>query len=278
VLLACALNGCAPLVVAAGGDLQLGSHTSPEQLAGLRILDGDLRFANLEGPITARGREDEGAQKFAARLEMGGGLRGRLDVVSLANNHALDQGAEGRDDTIRALSQMGIAAATPQRGARVRGVTFLAREFAPSVDLDLESEIVESVRRAKKPVIVSLHWGHTGSLLPTPAERRLAARIVDAGATAILGHGPHSPQGIERRGRAVIAYSLGNLAFSCGCTDGADAYLLRFRVVRDFGADDVEVIPLAAGLRGQPPRKSDDPGLRELLDELSRDLAARPGG
>jgi poly-gamma-glutamate synthesis protein (capsule biosynthesis protein) len=282
-LIICAGTGCArPMIVVAGGDLQLGSRSSAAQLAGLALLDGEVRFANLEGPITARGGEDEGAQKFAASPGAAAWLRGRLDVVSLANNHALDQGPAGRDDTVRALKSLGIAAATPEKNAVVRGLTVIAREFAPSADLDHESEVVEAVRRAARPVVVSLHWGHTGSLLPSPDQRRLAARLAEAGATAVLGHGPHTPQGIERHGRAIIAYSLGNLAFSCPCTDAGDAYLLRFRVARDFGADDVQVIPLRAGLRGDPPRRSDDPGLRQLLDELSRDLsgdsATRPGG
>src|SRR5439155_11339 len=117
----------------------------------------------------------------------------------------------------------------------------------------------------------------TGSLLPAPEQRRLAARLVDAGATAVLGHGPHTLQGIERRGRAVIAYSLGNLAFSCACTEVSDAYVLRFRI-RDGGAEDIQVIPIRAGVHGETPKKSDDAGLRQLIDELSKDLAARPGG
>ena len=46
-------------------------------------------------------------------------------------------------------------------------------------------------------------------------------------------------QGVERRGRGVIAYSLGNLAFSCACTDVRDAYLLRFTHRDDGRAEDV---------------------------------------
>jgi poly-gamma-glutamate synthesis protein (capsule biosynthesis protein) len=258
--------------VVAGGDLQLGAQSSAAQLAGLRILDGDLRIANLEGPIT-RSPEDELGQKFAAPPETAPWLRG-LDAVSLANNHALDQGERGRDDTVRFLGVEGIVGVVGE--ARVKGVTLLARYFPPDDDLD-GSELVEAVRRAPKPVLALLHWGHTGSLLPSPEQRRLAARLVDAGAVAVLGHGPHTVQGVERRGRGVIAYSLGNLAFSCPCTDVRDAYLLRFRI-RGGAAEDVEVIPISAGIKGEAPRKSDDPGLRQLLDELSRDLAARPGG
>jgi poly-gamma-glutamate capsule biosynthesis protein CapA/YwtB (metallophosphatase superfamily) len=230
-----------------------------------------VRFANLEGPITARGRESE--DTFVAAPSVAPWLRGRLDLVSLANNHALDQGREGRDDTVRILAEAGIAAATAERDARKKGVTLIAR--SSPVD---ERELLTALSRAPRPVLVSLHWGHTGSLLPSDEQRRLAARLIDGGATAVLGHGPHTAQGIERRGRGVIAYSLGNLAFSCDCTQVTDAFLLRFRIAKDHGADDVQLIPIRAGLAGEVPRKNEDPGLRELLDELAKDLAARPGG
>jgi poly-gamma-glutamate synthesis protein (capsule biosynthesis protein) len=275
-----------PLTVAAAGDLQLGQRTDAAQLRALgELLDGDVRFANLEGPLTARGAEEglDGAARFAAPPSLARALAGRLDVVSLANNHALDQGEAGRADTERALADAHIAAAAPQHAARVRGLRVIARDFAPAADLDAADDLVAAVRRARRAgaVLVSLHWGHTGSLLPTPAQRRLAARLVDAGAAAVLGHGPHSPQGVERRGTAVIAYSLGNLAFSCGCTDVRDAYVLRFSVDAAGGARDVRMVPIAAGLLGAAPGRSSDPGLLDLLESLSRDLGstvARAGG
>src|SRR5262249_14597923 len=118
--------------------------------------------------------------------------------------------------------------------------------------------------------IVSLHWGQEGSLLPNRAQRQLAARLVDAGAVAVLGHGPHTVQGIERRGRAVIAYSLGNFALACRCSEVTDAMLLRFTIDAD-GVRAFEPIPIVAGIEGAP-RLSNDPGLRQLIQNLSRDL------
>jgi hypothetical protein len=91
----------------------------------------------------------------------------------------------------------------------------------------------------------------------------------------VLGHGPHALEGIERRAGAVIAYSLGNLAFGCRCTDVADAYALAFTVDGAGRVSDVRALPLAAGLRGAAPRRSRDPGLLELIDNLSRDLDSK---
>jgi poly-gamma-glutamate synthesis protein (capsule biosynthesis protein) len=269
-----------PLTIVAAGDLHLGG-TVEDPLAGADFLVGDVRLCNLEGPLTARGRESDG--KLRVSPDRAARLRGRFDVVSLANNHALDQGAAGLDDTRRALASVGVEWADASRDALVmrdgRPVIVIARFFAPPGDDPLDGdELVRAVEAQRKrgAVIVTLHWGHTGSLLPTAAQRKLAARLVAAGASAILGHGPHTLQGWERIGRAVVAYSLGNLAFGCGCTDVADAYALSFRLLDDGAVDDVKAIPLSAGLQ-RPVTRSNDPQLRELIDSLSRDLAARPG-
>jgi poly-gamma-glutamate capsule biosynthesis protein CapA/YwtB (metallophosphatase superfamily) len=282
----------APLTVAAGGDLQLAAATTRAQLAAAgALLDGDVRFANLEGPLTARGKPEgldaagrpvaNARIRFAAPPAAAAPLRGLFDVVSLANNHALDQGEAGRADTAEALRPLGVAAAFEGQDAVVeragRRVQVIARDLGDGVapaDEQALAAAVAAARRAGAVVLVSLHWGREGVQLPAPPQRRLAARLVDAGATAVLGHGPHVAQGIERRGRGVIAYSLGNLAFACRCTDVADAVVLRFAIAADGGADDVIALPVAAGLAGAAPRAAADAELAKLVADLSRDLGS----
>jgi poly-gamma-glutamate synthesis protein (capsule biosynthesis protein) len=277
LILLCGCQGRSFTVVA-GGDLQLDSAENVENgpiPAGL--LDADLRLCNLEGALSTQAGAAK-IDRFVASPARVAALCGRLDAVSLANNHALDAGAEGRDETAHVLAGAGIGAAWaghPVELARAgRRVQLVARAFAPSADLDAETAVVDEVKQAARrgPTLVSLEWGHTGSLLPTDGQRRLAARLVDAGAIAVLGHGPHTLQGVERRGRAIIAYSLGNLAFACNCTDVSDAYLVRF-TVDGARVRDVRVRPIAAGLR-RPAARSRDPGLYELVENLSRDLGS----
>jgi poly-gamma-glutamate synthesis protein (capsule biosynthesis protein) len=272
------LTGCStrPITVVAGGDLQISS--SEIQPIPADLLVGDVRICNLESAITARGVEALNAKPVVFRTppERAQVLRGRLDLVSLANNHALDQGGPGRDDTVRALAAQNIGAAWRGHAAELtrngRRVILLADQYAPDADLDAEHALVDEVKRRARDgiVLVSVEWGHTGSLLPTAAQRRLGARLVDAGATAVLGHGPHTLQGVEHHGDGVIAYSLGNLAFECSCTDVSDAYLLRF-TVEGRRATNVQTIPITAGLF-KPAARSSDPGLTELIENLSRDL------
>ncbi|MGZ3440297.1 MAG: CapA family protein [Polyangia bacterium] len=274
------LVGCRraePLRVAAAGDLQLGATLASSPFADATLLDGDVRLVNLEGPLTARGRGSD--EKFAFAPERAAGLRGRVDAVSLANNHALDQGVAGRDDTLRALDGAGVAAAFDGHDATItrrgRRVTIVARTLAPAADLDGAdaAALLAVVARAPRPTIVSLHWGHTGSLLPGDDQKRLAHRLVDAGAIAVIGHGPHTMQGAERYGRGVIAYSLGNFAFGCDCTDVGDAYVLHFVIDGDGAARDVVLTPIAAGL-SRPPTRAHDSGLRAQLIDLCADLSS----
>src|SRR5207249_9221326 len=136
--------------------------------------------------------------QFAFAPERAAWLGGHVELVSLANNHALDQGPAGRDDSARALAAVAVAAAWEGHDAVAtpagRAVTLIARAFAPDADLDgaEAAALVAQVARAPRPTLVSLHWGHTGLLLPEAAQRRLAARLVDAGASAVFGHGPHT--------------------------------------------------------------------------------------
>jgi poly-gamma-glutamate capsule biosynthesis protein CapA/YwtB (metallophosphatase superfamily) len=290
IVLAVELSGCAatPIKVLAAGDFQPGGPIG-DPLVGLP-LHGDLRLVNLETPITARGGESGldgdgrpiGGQaiRFAAPPERAEWLRGRFDVVSLANNHARDQGDHGFADTVKALAARDVAAAWKGHDAvlklRGRTISVIARHITD----DEWIELVGAVRAAAATgaVLVSLHWGQADLSIPTQAQRELAARLVDAGASAVIGHGPHTPQGVERRGRAIIAYSLGNLAFGCRCTEVTDAFMLSFTLDAKGAARDVRLIPIRAGIRA-PAVLSDDAGVRELLEALSRDLGStvRPG-
>ena len=224
--------GSVPVTVSAAGDLHLGSSSTEAQLASLsQLLTGDVRFVNLEGPLTASGHESgvevkpgspPAPLRFNAPPGMAPWLHGRVDAVSLANNHALDQGPAGLRETVAPPHAEGLQAATATEDAVLerqgRHVRLIARElpehWTASVAAALEARVREA--RATGPVLVSLHWGRTGALLPSREQRALAGRLIDAGASAVLGHGPHTPQGLERHGRGVIAYSLGNLIFDGG--------------------------------------------------------------
>lgn len=165
-----------------------------------------------------------------------------VDLVSVANNHVYDQGFIGLERTLGLLDSVGIQYAgvgnsredsyrpTVIRQGEVR-VAFLsmtglvngrsARRGVHRVfvaGLFVEERVLAAIRAARDDadvVVVCVHWSTDFVSGATGMQRRLARRMVDAGADLILGTGPHVLHEVERmtsdRGDAVVAYSLGNL-------------------------------------------------------------------
>jgi hypothetical protein len=156
--------------------------------------------------------------------------------LNLANNHASDFGPEARARTEAIFDSLGIrhygplgsiAIDTLRRADSVTTVALIGFTTYPSaydlLDIPRSAVVVDSVRRLADLLIVTFHGGAEGasalhvsetaeSLAGEPRGdlRRWARAVIDAGADAVVGHGPHVLRGIEfYRGRP-IAYSLGN--------------------------------------------------------------------
>jgi poly-gamma-glutamate synthesis protein (capsule biosynthesis protein) len=173
-----------------------------------------------------------------------------VDCVTLANNHALDFGAEALLDTIGRLGSAGIR--TVGAGADVRearrsavlehaglrlsviGVTdhrpFAAGRRTPGVayaDLGagLDRWLADAVRDgagATDAVLVTPHWGPNATTEPRPSLRRAARDLLGAGATLIAGHSAHVFHGVEGR----VLYDLG---------DFLDDYRVHLQLRNDLG-------------------------------------------
>ena len=268
-------RACAPgdtLTIAAVGDLllhhelQIQAYAAPEGFLAVwgEVKDllalADISYANLEGavatglnrkgePVTDPGRVfDRNVYSSYPRFNYHASLlddliRSGVDVVSTANNHALDRESAGVDATIAALDRVGLAhTGTRTRGAtgpwhavtRARGlaVAWLACTFSTNQIPDPDDQVLgcytpagalerEVAALAADPaidaVIVTPHWGHEYQPEPDRAQRKLARRLAEAGATAVIGSHPHVLQTWEllrtKDGREVpVVYSLGNFA------------------------------------------------------------------
>lgn len=207
----------------------------------------DLTFANLETPIAPK--TNQGARPFvfdAPPAVLGALVRSGIDLVSVANNHAFDQGRPGFLETVDEVTRAGLVPIGAGPAPRAAGpvhrelnglrVAFLgyAHFFnqdgndcppprataAPCVQAALldRARAIEDVRAAAAAadaVVVSLHWGDEYQSRPRAEDVAFAHRLADAGALVVIGHHPHVLQPIELYQRAdgrwaVIAYSLGN--------------------------------------------------------------------
>lgn len=199
----------------------------------------DVTLGNLEGTLSTGGMSkcaslpSGGCFAFQAPPSYAFALR-RLgfDLVNQANNHSMDFGAPSRAQTVAALDRAGIAH-TGLPGEitylRANGVRVAFLGFAPYtsdanlLDIAGARALVRRARRHAEIVVVIIHAGAEGAdQLHTPygtqfylGENRGDARafahaVIDAGASIVLGSGPHVIRGVERYRGRLIAYSLGD--------------------------------------------------------------------
>jgi len=186
--------------------------------------DHDWLIPNLEGTF-----------RPALPAELPNGVRHDEDlsffppektVFCLANNHVGDDGAEGLAQTLSLLDTHGFRYWGVQGvyQTRLENIEIFCfgwdrigcetNEEIGITSLEEEALILESLRASDAShKIVLLHWGYEFEHLPLPAHREFAHRLVDAGASLIVGHHPHCIQGFEMVGGVPIFYSLGNFYF-----------------------------------------------------------------
>lgn len=199
----------------------------------------DLAFGNLEcaltGNVVTRNVREGKKKRFVFKTPPRFGkalVDGGIDVVSLANNHTMDGGKQGLLETMKTLKSLGIVYvgagqnSKEARSCRIleikgRKIGFLAYTDiggggSVAVLKNTLSQVLEEVKTAKRKtdlLIVSFHWGIEGSAKPSVRQKRIAYRVIDAGADIIIGHHPHVIQPVEIYKGKTIAYSLGNFVF-----------------------------------------------------------------
>lgn len=242
----------------------------PLQRIGPLLRSADIAFVNLESPLSDDARHTGAFRMptaFADALSWAG-----IDVVSTANNHAMDAEEQGLFDTIEALDRAGVGHVGTGRdladarrphvverdGIRVgflayaqhvNGGTAAFAQPGRSGVMPLDPLLIrEDVRRLRDQVdyvVVSFHWAIENSQDTHPDARAFAKDILDAGADVILGHHPHVPRGVEVHDRKPIFYSFGNLIFGHNHDYWMDNYVARLTLTRDRGITQVEILPTA---------------------------------
>ena len=243
-----------PISVAAVGDIMLGStyqgrglpeKDGAEMISGLApvISAADIAIGNLEGPMIDSGESTKCGPNahlcyvFRVPTRYGKYLKDvGFDVMSLANNHAADFGAAGRESSMRVLDSLGILHSGGNLNdiayltVKGRKIAVLAFAFNPIsynlLDIENSRRVVADMARKVDIVIVVFHGGAEGAVaqhVPHGPETYLGAprgdlrafthAVVDAGAGLVIGSSPHVVRAMEVYKGHLIAYSLGNFAF-----------------------------------------------------------------
>jgi len=219
-----------------------------DALAEMERAAPDARIINLETSLTSS--EDARADKrihYRAHPANAACLTAaKIDCCVLANNHVLDWGVRGLEETLDALHAAGVRTAGAGRdeheaaapaaidltgnrrvlvfafGMESAGVPldWTAAKDKPGVrvlrDLSAASAdgVAADIAAARRPgdiAVVSIHWGGNWGYEISQAERGFAQRLIDAGAADVVhGHSSHHPKAIEIYRDRPILYGCGD--------------------------------------------------------------------
>jgi poly-gamma-glutamate capsule biosynthesis protein CapA/YwtB (metallophosphatase superfamily) len=257
----------------------------------------DFGFVNLETPVAPAHSHGSKPFMFDAPVALLEGLKASgIKIVSFANNHVMDQGWPGFTETREHLREQGLLfagsgdtvaqqwqpAIAEANGIKIgwlgmtrwlNGNRNPEKEDQPHVNFFPypgeangapgadEAQVLAAVKAARAQcdfLVVSVHWGIEYAPAPRPEDVDLAHKMLEAGASVIVGHHPHVLQPVEtyktQDGRnTVIFYSLGNFLSNQSRTyvdglmpdkdgDPRDSMIGLFSAVRkDYGPAGIRV-------------------------------------
>ncbi len=267
---------------ALGNAIAGGSIDYPFALLSEQLAWADITVGNMESALGDRGQPAAKSYTFQAPPAAAGSLaRAGFDVISLANNHAMDFGSEALIQAINLLQQQEIApigagqdveAAHSGFTALINGLTisflgyvnvpvevtgfdtksWTATESQPGLAWAepalIMADVAESIAQSDLTIVV-LHSGYEYIDVPSPDQQAAARAAIDAGADLVIGHHAHILQGVEYYKDGVIVYGLGNFAFEI---DGDPSTAILNVWLDEEGVRQLEFIPAIIQFGGQP--------------------------
>ncbi|MGB1251639.1 MAG: CapA family protein [Candidatus Promineifilaceae bacterium] len=303
----------APAVLAFVGDVMLGRSLGqyinwgqsdyPFRHVRESLASADFTIANLESALGDVGKRAPKGYTFQAPPAAADVLADAgIDLVSLANNHALDFGVESLVQGMALLDKAAVAsvgAGLDETEARaphlvtINGTTF---GFLNYVHVPVEwrgfdtqnwqaigdeagmawgdplliSADVTALRPKVDHLIVLIHSGFEGETTPSPPQIAASHAAIDAGADVVIGHHAHILQGVEQRGDGVIFYGLGNFAFDFDEEQLTRSVILNLHVTHD-GLLTWEFVPVMVAINGQPRLALPDEAsiIHDLIEQAS---------
>lgn len=196
----------------------------------------DLVIGNCESPVVERPSDVVGTrlgthhamtERFLADALAAVGIQREKLVLSLANNHVFDQGVAGFEETVAALKRLGIRSiGTTAKGPVARlavgplTIGFAALTLWRNADaalfagrVSMQSDPARWQRDAAKGVDLLCavpHWDWEFRHFPRSETRALARQLAGHGVGLVAGHHAHVVQPVERLGKALVAYGLGD--------------------------------------------------------------------
>ena len=272
----------------ARGNYKYPSLKTEETTAG-----ADIALGNLESPIIDGREIGDDEMIFRADPESIEGLKfAGFDVLNLANNHIMNFGRNGLENTINILNKNGILHTGAGIGVDginepaimvVKGTKFaflgytynLGRCKLPdgricgSANMNIEKmkENVEKAEHRADIVIVSMHAGTEYKSEPDGFQKSFAHAAIDAGADLVIGHHPHVVQPVEKYNGGYIMYSLGNFVFDQMWSEETRLGAMAEVIFRDGKVSSVGFLPVKIYDYSQP-RLAEGVQRESILEKL----------
>jgi poly-gamma-glutamate capsule biosynthesis protein CapA/YwtB (metallophosphatase superfamily) len=183
----------------------------------------------------------------------------RIDVCVLANNHVLDYGYAGLEETLDTLTAAGVKPAGAGRniaearrpaiidlpdtrrvlvfvfGTRSSGIPPAWQatperagvEFLEDLSPGTIDRVLQRVARIKRPgdiVVASIHWGSNWGYEVPSTHIQFAHRLIDGGVDLVHGHSSHHPRPVEVYRNKLVLYGCGDLIDDYEGITGLEAF------------------------------------------------------
>lgn len=200
------------------------------------IQNADISFVNLECPLTTHGKAiAKSGPAIKADPKCVEALKD-FSIIGLANNHVMDFGKQGLEDTLKACESINVLSVgvgtdikeaqkfqvVERDGFKVAFIALAEHEFnqadenragsAPMDAIDNYHQIMQAKEQVDM-VIVTLHAGNEYFPYPRPNLRKLCKHYINLGVEAVVCHHPHVPGAYEYYNGKPIFYSIGNFIF-----------------------------------------------------------------
>ena len=188
----------------------------------------DLIVANLEGPFAPARVPTTKSIAFRFDPSLAPQLKKyNFSIFSLSNNHTLDMSKANYEFTKKVLDQNGLKYFGHQTKEGVEYMKILGAEDGMAepvafiglnntdhaLDMVKVKKMFEEAKKQARYIVPFVHWGNEYQRISHQTQRDLAHRLVDMGASAVIGAHPHVIQEMETYKDVPIFYSLGNFIF-----------------------------------------------------------------
>ncbi len=235
----------------------------------------NLVVVNLESPFTNSNKNFKKTVPLKANPAYAHILKdNNIYAVALANNHIMDYGPQGLNDTLETLDKYNVSHAGAGEniqdaiqpayfninGKRIAIINFMdlttfkgfgkselppatynSPGFAPA-EWELVKNSIDAAKSRADIIIVFFHYGNEYSLTPNKYQTELSRECINEGADIVVGSHPHVPQSIESYKGKLIFYSLGNCVFDQKNPITKDSMVVQLQIIN--GNADVTVIPI----------------------------------